>query len=58
VSIPKKNPAVYIKARVVNQSNYLLLAGQANVFLDNAFVAQAMILFLFFFNKSAIKSKI
>jgi hypothetical protein len=32
----------------VNQSNYLLLAGQANVFLDNAFVAQAMILFFFF----------
>ena len=39
-SVPRKNAYAYIKAKVVNKSNYTMLAGPANVFLDNNFVAK------------------
>lgn len=39
-TVPKKNPHAYIKAKVTNTSQYSLLAGPANVFLDNNFVAK------------------
>jgi uncharacterized protein (TIGR02231 family) len=39
-SVPKITPYAYIKAKVINSSEYSLLAGSANVFLDNNFVAK------------------
>jgi len=39
-SVPKINTHAYIKAKVINESEYPLLAGPANVFLDNNFVAK------------------
>lgn len=39
-TVPKKNTYAYIKAKVANTSEYPLLAGAANVFLDNNFVAK------------------
>ena len=39
-TVPKKNAHAYIKAKVVNKSEYALLAGPANVFFDNNFVAK------------------
>ena len=39
-TVPKKNAYAYIKAKVTNTSEYSLLAGPANVFLDNNFVAK------------------
>ncbi len=38
--MPRKNAMAYIKAKVTNKSQYALLAGPANVFLDNNFVAK------------------
>jgi len=43
-TVPKKNTHAYIKAKVTNTSNYPLLAGPANVFLDNNFVAKVSFL--------------
>jgi hypothetical protein len=42
ISVPRKYPNVFIKARVVNDSSYLLLAGQANVFYDNTFITRVI----------------
>ena len=42
-SIPKKNTHAFIKAKVINESNYLILAGQANVFFENNFVAKVIL---------------
>ncbi|RNA22167.1 hypothetical protein BpHYR1_054533 [Brachionus plicatilis] len=39
-TVPRKNTHAYIKAKVLNTSDYALLAGPANVFLDNNFVAK------------------
>jgi len=39
-AVPRKNAHAFIKAKVVNDSTYLILAGQANVFFDNNFVAK------------------
>ena len=39
-TVPKKNPYAYIKAKVTNTSDYSLLAGPANVFFENNFVAK------------------
>ena len=38
--VPKINSHAYIKAKVINESDYPLLAGPASVFLDNNFVAK------------------
>lgn len=39
-TVPKINTHAYIKAKVKNTSEFALLAGHANVFLDNNFVAK------------------
>jgi uncharacterized protein (TIGR02231 family) len=39
-TVPRKNTNAYIKAKVTNTSSYPMLAGPANVFLDNNFVAK------------------
>eukprot|EP01012_Entosiphon_sulcatum_P008323 TRINITY_DN1446_c0_g1_i1.p1 TRINITY_DN1446_c0_g1~~TRINITY_DN1446_c0_g1_i1.p1 ORF type:complete len:572 (+),score=133.63 TRINITY_DN1446_c0_g1_i1:72-1787(+) len=38
-TVPKLEQHAYLKARVVNATEYSLLPGEANVFLDNNFVA-------------------
>ena len=53
-TVPKKNTYAYIKAKVANTSEYPLLAGAANVFLDNNFVAKVgfvISFWVFFINK-------
>lgn len=42
-SIPKVNPFSYLKAKSVNTSDFPLLKGETNVFLDNSFVAHSNI---------------
>ena len=42
-SVPKKSAYAFIKAKVTNTSEYSLLAGSANVFLDNNFVAKTQL---------------
>jgi uncharacterized protein (TIGR02231 family) len=39
-TVPRKNTHAYIKAKVTNSSEYLMLSGPANVFFDNNFVAK------------------
>ncbi|KAI8056942.1 hypothetical protein BDF22DRAFT_668616 [Syncephalis plumigaleata] len=41
VTCPKLSNHAYLKAKVKNESDYALLPGQANVFLDNSFVAKS-----------------
>lgn len=38
-SVPKLSPFAYLRAKVINQTEFPFLAGEANVFLDNNFVA-------------------
>ncbi len=40
-SVPKLSPYAYLKARVKNDTDFPLLPGETNVFLDNNFVATA-----------------
>jgi uncharacterized protein (TIGR02231 family) len=40
-AVPKLSPHAYLKAKVVNESEYPFLAGETNIFLDNNFVANA-----------------
>ena len=51
-SVPRKNNHAFIKAKVTNDSKYLIIEGQANVFFDNNFVAKVsssfFLLFKFF----------
>lgn len=42
-SVPRKANHAFIKAKVINDSQYAMLAGPANVFLDNNFVAKTEI---------------
>ena len=41
-TVPRKNAHAFIKAKVKNESQYSLLAGPANVFFDNNFVAKVV----------------
>jgi hypothetical protein len=41
-AVPRKIAHAYLKAKVSNASNYSLLAGPANVFLDNNFIAKVI----------------
>jgi uncharacterized protein (TIGR02231 family) len=43
-TVPRKNTYAYIKAKVTNTSEYPLLAGSANVFLDNNFVSKVFLI--------------
>jgi len=40
-AVPKLSPFAYLKVKSVNNTDYPLLAGETNVFLDNNFVANA-----------------
>ncbi len=40
-TVPKLTPYAYLKARAVNQTEYPMLPGNTNIFLDNNFVANA-----------------
>jgi uncharacterized protein (TIGR02231 family) len=42
-AVPKLSPFAYLTAGSVNNSNFPLLAGEANIFLDNSFVANSYI---------------
>ena len=42
-SVPKLSPYTYLKAKVLNHSDYPLLAGECNVFMDNNFVSNVSI---------------
>jgi uncharacterized protein (TIGR02231 family) len=43
VSVPKEAPSAFLQAKVKNTSQYLLLPGKANIFLENNFVAKSTI---------------
>ena len=43
VTVPKDTPSVFLRCRVKNTSKYVLLPGQANVFLNGSFVAKSTI---------------
>ena len=43
VTVPKKAPCAFLKARVKNVSKYMFLQGPSNVFLDNNFVTKSTI---------------
>lgn len=43
VSVPRKSAGVFVQARVRNTSEYELLAGPVNVFMNNSLVAKAML---------------
>ena len=38
--VPRKSPNVFLKAKVKNTSAYSMLAGPANVFLDNNLISK------------------
>jgi uncharacterized protein (TIGR02231 family) len=40
-TVPKLSPYAYLKAKAVNQTEYPMLPGSTNIFLDNNFVANA-----------------
>ncbi len=40
VSVPRLSPYSFLQARTKNSSQYTMLAGPANIFLDNNFVAK------------------
>ena len=39
-SVPKKVANAYLKAKLVNDSPYLILAGPSSVFMDNNFITK------------------
>uniref|UniRef100_A0A0B7A8M9 DUF4139 domain-containing protein n=1 Tax=Arion vulgaris TaxID=1028688 RepID=A0A0B7A8M9_9EUPU len=43
VTVPKVVPHAFLQAKVINTSQYTLLSGRTNIFLDNSFVAKAEI---------------
>ncbi|KZS95495.1 hypothetical protein SISNIDRAFT_473601 [Sistotremastrum niveocremeum HHB9708] len=43
IGIPRELPSVFLQCRVKNTSDYLLLPGVANIFLDNNFAAKSQI---------------
>ena len=40
-TVPKLTPFAYLKAKAINQTEYPMLQGSTNIFLDNNFVANA-----------------
>ena len=40
LSIPKMVASTYLKAKLTNDSPYLILAGPSSVFVDNNFIAK------------------
>jgi uncharacterized protein (TIGR02231 family) len=45
-TVPKLSEAAYLRAKVENSSEYPLLAGETNVFLDNNYVSRALVNFV------------
>ena len=45
IVVPAKSTHAYLKAKITNDSDYPLLKGQANIFMDNHFVAKSKIPF-------------
>ena len=48
IAIPREQPSAFLQAKIRNKSEYLLLPGQANIFLDDNFVAKSPIPVRFF----------
>jgi len=46
VSVPSLSPFAYLKAKVTNNSDFPLLAGRTNIFMDNQFVSTSQIAFV------------
>lgn len=42
-TVPKLTPMAYLKTQVQNNTDYPLLAGNANIFLDNAFISTSQL---------------
>jgi len=40
VSVPRLSPYSFLQAKAKNTSSYTMLAGPANIFLDNNFIAK------------------
>ncbi len=40
VSVPRLSPYSFLQAKTKNSSQYTMLAGPANIFLDNNFIAK------------------
>lgn len=45
IAVPSKSTHAYLKAKITNDSDYPLLAGDSNIFMDNHFVAKSKIPF-------------
>lgn len=45
IAVPSKSPHAYLKAEITNDSDYPLLSGESNIFMDNHFVAKSNIPF-------------
>ncbi|KZO92067.1 hypothetical protein CALVIDRAFT_504819 [Calocera viscosa TUFC12733] len=45
IAVPKLNTSAFLQCQITNSSNYVLLAGPSNVFLDGSFVAKSQILY-------------
>lgn len=43
ISVPKETPSAFLRCKVKNTSKYLLLPGQANVFMNGSFVSKSQI---------------
>ena len=43
ITVPIQSTDVFLRAKVINTSNYVLLPGTANIFLDGSFVASSTI---------------
>lgn len=48
IAIPREQQSAFLQAKIRNKSEYLLLPGQANIFLDDNFVAKSPIPVSFF----------
>ena len=55
VTVPKSNSNVFLQCKVKNTSEYVLLPGQANVFLNGSFVAKSAITVRTFFQNSWVR---
>ncbi|MGB1241395.1 MAG: mucoidy inhibitor MuiA family protein [Chitinophagales bacterium] len=45
IAVPSKSTHAYLKAEITNDSEYPLLSGESNIFMDNHFVAKSKIPF-------------
>ena len=63
IAVPRELPSAFLQARIKNTSEYLLLPGPANIFMDNNFVSKSEIpvcfnlYALFFYIQGSIKKQ-